>query len=113
MKEGWTPVSESFLRLYGGMHPPISAGEAMFIIQLLSFKWDRSMPRPGLRTLAQRMGVSDTQVRSYARSLEKNGYLKRILRVGQTNRFDLGPLFAALGDELQGNPVRKPEEDFD
>ena len=71
----------------------------MFIIQLLSFKWDEKMPRPGFKTIAKRMGISDTQARSYARNLEKNKFLSRVKRVGQTNRFDLSPLFKLLEAE--------------
>jgi DNA-binding IclR family transcriptional regulator len=100
-KNGWTPVSDDFLRYYGELYPQISTGEAMFIIQLLSYKWDEKMPRPGFKTIARRMGISDNQARTYARSLEKNGYLVRVKRVGQTNRFDLTPMFAALEKEAK------------
>lgn len=112
VKNGWTPVSDDFLRLYGELYPAISNGEAMFIIQLLSFKWDQKMPRPGFKTVAKRMGISDTQARSYARNLEKNKYLARVSRVGQTNRFDLSPLFKALEKEAlkRANTAVEEEE---
>jgi hypothetical protein len=107
----FTPVSDEFLRLYGQLYPPITNGEAMFIIQLLSFKWDEKMPRPGFKTIAKRMGISDTQARSYARNLEKNNYLGRIKRVGQTNRFDLTPLFKVLEHELAELAKQKEQEE--
>lgn len=110
-KNGWTPVSDDFLRLYGELYPQISTGEAMFIIQLLSYKWDKKMPRPGFKTIAKRMGISDTQARSYARNLENNKYLTRVKRVGQTNRFDLTPLFKILEKEALAHPKPNPFED--
>ena len=68
----------------------------MFIIQLVLHKWDDKMPYPGFKTLAKRMLIGDTQARNLARSLGTKNYLKRNMRVGQTNRFDLSPLFLAL-----------------
>lgn len=113
VKNGWTPVSDEFLRLYGDLYPSISNGEAMFIIQLLSFKWDEKMPRPGFKTIAKRMGISDTQARTYARNLEKNAYLGRVSRVGQTNRFDLTPLFKALEKESARRAKQKVSDEED
>ena len=42
------------------------------------------------------MGISDKMARRHAKSLEVKGYLKRRMRVGQTNHFDLNPLFEAV-----------------
>ena len=53
-------------------------------------------PYPSFGTLAKRMDVSPEAVRSYARSLEKKGYLWREGKIGETNRFHLDKLFAAL-----------------
>jgi predicted ArsR family transcriptional regulator len=71
----------------------------------MSFKWDEKLPYPGFKTLAKRMGITDTQARSHARSLEQKGYLVRKMRKGQTNKFDLGKLFAVL--ELKAEAKRK------
>lgn len=96
MKDGYTPISNSFLEQYHCLKPEITHGEAMFIIHLLYYKWDDEMPYPGFKTLAKRMLIKDPQARNLARSLETKKYLRRHMRVGQTNRFDLMPLFLAL-----------------
>jgi len=93
---GWTPVSDVFLKHYGEMDPPITTPEAMVIIQLMVNKWDANPPYPGFKGIAKRMGITDTAVRTHVRRLERKLYLKRIPRPGNTNEFDLQPLFAAL-----------------
>lgn len=95
-RDGWTPVSDYFLENYHRLKPPITTLEAMLIIHLMRHKWDSRHPRPAFKTLAKRMGITDTAVRNHARSLEKKLFLHRIKRVGQPNHFDLAPLFAAL-----------------
>ena len=101
--EGWVGVPDAFLRnyaklpLYGGL----TGSEAMFVLQLMSFKWTGDAPFPSYKTLARRMGVSDKMVRRYAANLEAKGYLKRGARIGSTNTFDLEPLFAALQKALE------------
>jgi hypothetical protein len=94
---GFTPVVNYFLHNYHRLNPPITTPEAMFVVHLMSFKWDQSMPRPAFLTIATRMGISTTMARNHARTLE-NGkkYLIRIMRIGQPNYFDLTPLFRAL-----------------
>jgi len=62
----------------------------------MAFKWDGDMPYPAFKTLAKRMLMKDAQARNIARSLQRKEYLKRHIRVSQTNRFDLTPLFRAL-----------------
>lgn len=111
VKNGWTPISDDFLRYYGTIYPEISNSEAMFIVQLMSWKWDEKKPYPGFKTVAKRMGISATQARAHARSLENKKYLKRIMRVGTTNRFDLTPLFQAIETEAKKHPKQKPSED--
>ena len=73
-------------------------GEALFVLHLMEFKWDREAPFPSYSTLARRMGVSAKMVRRYAQALERKGYLKRSARTGHTNLFDLTPLFDKLLD---------------
>jgi DNA-binding MarR family transcriptional regulator len=93
---GWTPVADYFLDSYTRLDPPLSTSEAMLVIHIMRHKWDHAPPFPGFKTLARRMGVTDTSVRNHARSLEHKGYLVRYKRVGTTNQFDLTPLFRAL-----------------
>jgi len=96
----FTPVSDVFLENYSKLKPAIKPVEAMFIIHLLSFKWDRNDPFPSFGKVATYMGISPAAVRAYARSLEKKGYLERRAVVGRTSRFNLNPLFAALETHL-------------
>jgi hypothetical protein len=96
--EGWTSVSNVFLRLYSKLNPPLSYGEAMFVIHLVQYKWDESAPYPSLTTIADRMAVSAGTARSFARSLERKGYLRREEITGKANKYHLDPLFKALED---------------
>lgn len=94
---GFVAVPTLFLRHYAHLKPKrLTIGEAMFVLHLMEFKWDADAPFPGYATLAKRMGISDKMTRRHAQSLEAKKYLKRELRVGLTNRFDLSPLFDAL-----------------
>jgi hypothetical protein len=94
---GFVVVPTFFLQYYARLKPyPLTGGEALFVIHLMEFKWDASAPFPGYKTLAERMGVSDKMTRRYAQGLEGKGYLVRHVRTGQTNLFELRPLFDAL-----------------
>jgi hypothetical protein len=108
IEDGWVGVPVSFLTNYGRLiqHGGITTAEAMFVIQLMAFKWDEAEPFPSYETLARRMGVTPKQARRYARNLEEKGFLSRTLRIGNTNSFDLQPLFDALNDALH-KPVAK------
>ena len=94
---GYVPVPTFFLEVYANLKPhPLTVGEAMFILELMSHKWDKSAPFPSYKTIAKRMAVSDKMVRRYAQSLEAKTYLHRVRRKNQTNRYDLTGLFTAL-----------------
>lgn len=96
----WTPISDAFLRLYRRLDPPISTPEAMWIIQVMTWKLDRRMPWPSLRTIATRMGITRGRAQALARSLEHSGYIRRIAHPYETNAYDLMPLFRALEEQL-------------
>lgn len=98
LENGFVPVPDSFLQLYSKLVPPLTSGEALFVIQLMNFKWDKQAPFPSYHTLAKRMGISDKMARRHAASLESKKYLLRISRIGGTNRFNLSNLFAALAN---------------
>ena len=100
--EGWVGVPDAFLRHYATLQPygGLTVSEAMFVVQLMSYKWTAAAPFPSYKTLARRMGVTDKMVRRYAANLEAKGYLKRRTRTGRTNIFDLKPLFAAVKKAL-------------
>lgn len=68
----------------------------MFVVHLMQYKWDEKAPFPAYKTIAQRMHVSVKTARRWAASLEKKGYLRREMRVAETNRFHLKGLIDAL-----------------
>ncbi|WP_414676461.1 helix-turn-helix domain-containing protein [Longimicrobium sp.] len=89
-------VPTTFLKYFGTLSPSLTPTEAIFVLEIMVYKWDERAPFPGYKTIAQRMGVSEVYARKLARTLQAKGYLKRQLRVGQTNVFDLQPLFERL-----------------
>jgi DNA-binding MarR family transcriptional regulator len=95
--KGFVGMPARFLSLYAHLKPhPLSPGEALFVLQLMSFKWTDASPFPSYGRIAKRMGITDKMARRYAKSLEAKGYLVREHRISQTNKFDLTPLFDAL-----------------
>jgi hypothetical protein len=103
-KDGYVAVPTSFLRSLNTMALPfkISAVEAMFIIQLMSYKWSAEDPFPGYKAIAKHMGITPVYARAIGRRLEGKRLLNRVVRVGSTNRFDLKPLFAKLNTHVTG-----------
>ena len=96
-KKGYIPLPVLFLHHYADLKPfPLTSGEALFVLHLMEFKWGEENPFPGYKTLATRMGISPKMARRHAQSLEQKHYLNREIRIAQTNRFDLAPLFDAL-----------------
>jgi len=93
---GWTPISDCFLANYHRLK--ITPLEAMVIVHLMAFKWDDAAPFPALRTVAKRMGVTPTSVRTHLRRLGQKNFVVREMTFGGTNRFHLQPLFRALED---------------
>ena len=85
--------------------PPLTTPEAMLVIHLMRHKWDEAPPRPAIKTLAKRIGISHVAVRNHARSLERKGCLRRIMRIGLANEFDLTPLFRKL-ESLRASEAR-------
>jgi DNA-binding MarR family transcriptional regulator len=94
---GFLAVPTLFLQRYGSLKPyELTPSEAMFVLELMSFKWSSAHPFPSYKSIAARMGVSDKMVRRYAQQLETKGYLIREMRKNRTNRFDLTGLLNAL-----------------
>ena len=103
----FTPISDYFLEHYADL--PLTSTEAMVIVHLMSFKWGVEAPYPAIKTIARRMKLTDTQVRTHIRNLERNGYLRRTIRAGETNRFHLEPLFEKLEEHRAGHEAQKPK----
>ncbi len=105
---GWTPVVDYFLDHYRELG--ITNLEAIFLVHLIRFKWTTQMPFPGFKRIAKKMGISATAARGHARRLEKKGVLKRMERIGTTNRFDLTGLFQGL-ERLQVSKKEPPKDE--
>jgi DNA-binding MarR family transcriptional regulator len=103
--EGFVGVPAAFLRYY--TYLGLSHSEAMFVLQLMSFKWNEKAPFPSYKTLAQRMGITPEMARRHAKSLEDKNLLTRIKRTGQSNAFDLRLLTEALEAALQQAQIAK------
>jgi hypothetical protein len=96
--EGFIVVPNRFFQRYATLHPePLTSGEALFVLHLMTFKWEAAPPYPSYGTLAKRMGVTDKMVRRYAQRLQKKGYVMRLFRKRAPNQFDLTGFFEALG----------------
>lgn len=107
--KGYIPLPALFLRYYANLKPhSLTTGEAMFVIHLMEFKWDSNEPFPSYKTIAKRMGVSDKLARRHAQSLEIKKFLVRKQRIGDTNLFDLTPLFDAIVRAVEKDKASSP-----
>ena len=109
LAEGFVAVPTVFLTGFKAIKPyGLTIAEALFVLELMVFKWDAKNPYPSYSTLAKRMGVSTVYARRLARSLETKGYLRRTMRKGETNQFNLQPLFERFAEyaEQQGKTRR-------
>ena len=97
--EGFVGVPASLVTRYAKLG--LSAGEFVFVLELMVFKWNEQAPFPSYHTLAHRMGVTTEMTRRHAKSLESKGMLKRLRRTGQSNVFDLLPLTTTLNALLE------------
>lgn len=93
---GYLLVPCCFLQSYAHLKPPLSPGEALFVLHLLEWADDAGTFFPGYRALALRMGVTEKMARRYAKRLEEKAYLRRQLRPGQRSELDISRLFDAL-----------------
>lgn len=108
LREGFVAVPTTFLKYYSKLVPQLTPTEALFILELVVYKWDQRAPFPSYKSLADRMGVSETYARKLARGLQAKGYLTREARTGTTNRFDLGPFFERLAVQVEN--IHTPAE---
>lgn len=110
LRSGFVPVPRAFL-LYASQLPPtgLTPTEVLFIIHLVSFKWDESAPYPSLRRVAERLGISEAYAKKIASSLQRRGFLIKRRRPTEsggfgTNEYYLQPLFDRLADYMRKRP---------
>ena len=110
LESGYLVVPSAFLRHYSRLKPhSLTHGEALFVLHLMEFKWDQAAPFPSYGTLARRMGISVKMARRYGQALELKGFLRREIRTGNTNLFDLTPLFDKLLKQISRTAVENRE----
>ena len=103
---GFLVVPVKFLAHYHSLN--LTTNEAMFVLQLMTFKWDAADPYPSYAAIAGRMGVSEKMVRRYARALEQKGLVRRKFKRRDTNRFDLSALLEAVSRAPNSTNVKGP-----
>ena len=87
-------VSSYFLANYTRLG--VSNTEAILLVHLMDITSDGQASFPSTGTLAQRMGITPRQIRAKVCKLEKRQLVRRIVRHGQANGYDLTHLFKAL-----------------
>lgn len=101
--DGFTPIPNTLIKNQAKLK--ITDAELVVIVSLASFKWDRQMPYPSVATLCSFTGKTSGAVRNNLRNLEKKGFIKRVYRENQTNKYDLSPLIKVLNSYTQ--PIKK------
>ena len=110
-RHGYLAVPIAFLKYYANLKKfgGLTQSEAMFVLQVMSFKWDDRSPFPSYATLAKRLGTGPKTVQRHAQSLEAKGYLKREARQGRSNAFEFTPLFDSLLEAVQEEDGGAPQ----
>jgi DNA-binding MarR family transcriptional regulator len=68
----------------------LSAGDKLAFAMLLSYAWQKDFCFPGQKSLAEDMGLHETNVRKHLKSLEAHGLLTVMRRgQGRTNIYTL------------------------
>ena len=115
-KDGVAAIPGSLFRYQGEIK--LTPQLTWFVATILSFKWTSDLPRPSLRKLAERTGVSRNQLLRYEAKLVDMGLLvvhNRRTNAGRklANAYDFGPLFARLEEYIQRDASRSSDLDDD
>ena len=94
LRDGFCAVPNFFLRNYHRLK--VTPTEAMLLVHVFSYRWDRRAPFPSVPTLARQMGLSPTQVRRHLRSLEDKELIVRDRVSGGPSKLRVGALIARL-----------------
>ena len=92
-RSGHVPVVNAFLDYYKDLD--LTDTEAMFIIHLMSYKWDEQHPFPTYAKIAEVMHLKEDSLRRMTLRLQNAGFLRRE-KVDGRKVFDLTPLFEKL-----------------
>lgn len=100
MREGFTIFPAILFR--GQQRLGLNSTQMMVLIHLADYWWQKdNSPRPAMKTIAERMGISRRQLQRYMGELEQAGLVKRIERKAHNqgklpNEFDLSGLVERL-----------------
>jgi len=111
----FTPIPLYFLEAYHRLgHKPgdspnpgtkgLTSTEALVVIHLASYRWTADAPYPSLKSIAERMGLSQRAVRKAVTRLEDLGYLRREERSGFANRYHFDGLIRVLEEMKAAEP---------
>lgn len=110
-RTGHVPVVNAFLDYYKDLD--IKDTEAMFLIHLMSYKWDEQHPFPTYAKIAEVMHLKEDSLRRMTLRLQNAGLIRRDKADGR-KVFDLTPLFDRLTEVVkQSQPDIEPEDDSD
>jgi len=92
---GYTKIPNLLIAAIGRLG--ITQEEAVLIVAVLSFQYDEEkLPRPGIRRLADMLGLSERSIRRSADALVAKGYLSKGRAYRNAIVWDFQPLFDAL-----------------
>ena len=78
----------------------LSSTEALVVIHLMSYRWGTGAPFPSLKTIADRMGITQRAVRKALQHLGELGYIRREYSKGGLTRYHFNGLIRVL-EELK------------
>lgn len=100
---GFTQIPNHLIRINMFVHDDVklSPTEMLVLLQLVASWWKKDeMPFPSMRTLSERIGISERQVQRSIKSIEQKGYVKaekkKIKGVIAANVYDMMPLVERL-----------------
>jgi predicted transcriptional regulator len=103
---GFVPVARVFLRNFSRLG--LSASEALFLINLLDYKWGERPAFPSQRKLAADMQLSVFEVGSAIEALVEKGFLERV-RVGESGEgYEFAGLYRHLEELLKSGKAWTP-----
>ncbi len=97
--EAFTPIPRAFLEHTNALG--LTSSQVMFVIQVMSYRWDRALPHPSQGMLAERMGINTRRVQKLERDLREGGFLLVEQRGPRASAYDFSLLFLKL-EEVAG-----------
>ncbi len=102
-ERGFTQIPNYLLQINTYVHDDhqLTPTEMIVLLQLISSWWKKNeMPYPSMKTLAEKICVSERQIQRSVNSLEEKGYIKKdkkkVKGIIATNIYDLTPLIEHL-----------------